>query len=169
MLAIREAVASDAPLIVEMIRELAEFERQLDQVEITPEDLLRDGFGDNPRFQALVAEWDGKPAAYALYYFTYSTWTGRSGMFLEDLFVREQFRGKGIGKALLQRVAAAARSRNCDRMRWEVLTWNTVAIEFYRSLGATLPQDWFSVHFDGRAFEDFASGKNKSVDDASRV
>jgi len=100
MLVIREATASDAPLIVEMIRELADFERALDQVDITPDDLVRDGFGRNPSFHALVAEWDGQPAAYILYFFAYSTWAGRPSLFVEDLFVRARFRGKGIGTAL---------------------------------------------------------------------
>ena len=163
MLVIREAIASDASLIVDMIRELAEFERELDQVEITPEDLLRDGFGEKPRFQALVAEWDDQPAAYAVYFFTYSTWTGHPSLFVEDLFVRAQFRGKGIGRSLLRRMAVIARQQNCYGMHWEVLNWNTAAIEFYRSLGAKLQKEWFLVLFRGRAFEEFVSGK-KSVD-----
>jgi GNAT superfamily N-acetyltransferase len=160
MLAIREATAADAGLIVDMIRDLAEFERQLDEVEIRPEDLLRDGFGDKPRFYALVAAWNAQPAGYALYYFTYSTWAGRPSLFVEDLFVRAPFRGKGIGRALLERMAGVARSQNCYGMRWEVLHWNTVAIEFYRSLGATLQKEWFPVLFQGSAFEQFSSQKN---------
>src|SRR5579863_1839806 len=124
MLIIREATASDAPLIVEMIRELADFERKLDQVDATPDDLLRDGFGENPSFRAFIAEWDGQPAAYILYFFTYSTWAGRPSSFVEDLFVRSRFRGKGIGTALLKRMAAIAREKNCYGMRWEVLSWN---------------------------------------------
>lgn len=109
MLIIREATASDAPLIVEMIRELADFERELDQVDARPDDLVRDGFGENPSFHAFVAEWDGQPAAYILYFFTYSTWAGRPSLFVEDLFVRARFRGNGIGTALLNRTAAIAR------------------------------------------------------------
>jgi len=163
MLVIREAVASDASLIVDMIRELAEFERELDQVEITPEDLLRDGFGARPRFQALVAEWNHQPAAYAVYFFTYSTWTGHSKLFVEDLFVRAQFRGQGIGRSLLQRMAVIAREQNCCGMHWEVLNWNTAAIEFYRSLGAKLQTEWFLMLFMGSAFEEFVSQK-KSID-----
>lgn len=157
MLVIREATAADASLIVDMIRELAEFERELDQVEITPEDLLRDGFGASPRFHALVAEWDGRPAAYALYFFNYSTWAGRPGLFVEDLYVRAEFRNKGVGKALLRRMAVTAREHNCYGMRWEVLNWNIPAIEFYRSLGATIQNEWEPVAFMGKAFEEFAS------------
>ena len=157
MLVIREATAADAALIVNMIRELAEFERELDQVDITPEDIVRDGFGAHPHFHSFIAEWDGQPAAYALYYFTFSTWAGSRGLFVEDLFVREQFRNKGIGKALLGRMAAVAREQNCHGMRWEVLNWNTPAIEFYRSLGAIMQTAWFPVLLMGSGFEELAS------------
>ena len=157
MLVIRQATAADAPLIVEMIRELAEFERELDQVEITAEDIVRDGFGANPAFYAFIAEWESQPAAYALYYFTFSTWAGTRGLFVEDLFVRAQFRNKGIGRALLERMAAVAREHNCHGMRWEVLNWNTPAIEFYRSLGGIMQEEWFPVLLMGPAFEKLAS------------
>src|ERR1700719_4132027 len=157
MLVIRNATAADATLIVDMIRELADFEHELEQVDATPQDLLRDGFGANPRFCASIAEWDGQPAAYALYFFTYSTWAGRPGLFVEDLFVRAQFRGKGIGKALLRHMAAIAREQNCYGMRWEVLNWNTPAIGFYRSLGAKLQDEWLPVLFMGKAFEEFGA------------
>jgi len=156
MLVIRKATSGDAPVLTAMIRELAEFEHQLDQVEITAEDLLRDGFRAAPCFEALIAEWSGQTAAYALYFFTYSTWTGRPSLFVEDLFVRPDFRRKGIGKALLKHMAVIAREQNCYGMRWEVLNWNTTAIEFYRSLGAILQTEWFSVLFMGDRFEKFA-------------
>jgi GNAT superfamily N-acetyltransferase len=156
MLVIREATAADAPVLATMIRELAEFERQLDQVNITPEDLLRDGFRANPCFHALIAEWDGQIAGYALYFFTYSTWAGRPSLFVEDLLARSDYRRKGIGKALLQRMAVIAREQNCYAMRWEVLNWNTPAIDFYRSLGATLQNAWFPVLFSGDQFEKFS-------------
>jgi GNAT superfamily N-acetyltransferase len=157
MLVIREATAADAPLIVEMIRELAEFEREVDQVDITPQDLVRDGFSVTPRFYTLIAEWDDQPAAYALYFFTYSTWAGRPSLFVEDLFVRAQFRNHGIGKSLLRRMAAIAREHNCYGMHWEVLHWNAPAIGFYRSLGAIVQSEWQPVRLMGRAFEDLAS------------
>jgi GNAT superfamily N-acetyltransferase len=158
MLAIRNATAADAPLIMTMIRELAEFERELDQVDATAEDLLREGFGASPHFEALIGEWDGTPVAYALYFFTFSTWAGRQSLFVEDLFVRERFRRNGIGKAMLRHMAAIARERKCYGMRWEVLNWNTPAIEFYRSLGATLQTEWFPVLLQGEAFDGFALG-----------
>lgn len=156
MLLIRNAAAEDATLLASMIRELAEFEHELDQVEISPEDLLRDGFRPNPRFHALIAEWGGQTAAYALYFFTYSTWTGRPSLFIEDLFVRAEFRRKGIGKALLKRMAVIAHSQNCYGMRWEVLNWNTAAIDFYRSIGAKLQNEWFQVFLTGDRFDEFA-------------
>jgi GNAT superfamily N-acetyltransferase len=158
MLAIRNATAADAPLIMTMIRELAEFERELDQVDATAEDLLREGFGASSHFEALIGEWDGTPVAYALYFFTFSTWAGRQSLFVEDLFVRERFRRNGIGKAMLRHMAAIARERKCYGMRWEVLNWNTPAVEFYRSLGATLQTEWFPVLLQGEAFDGFAPG-----------
>lgn len=157
MLVIREATEADAPLIVEMIRELAEFEHELEQVDARPADLLRDGFGASPHFHAFIAGWHGQPAAYALYFFTYSTWAGRPSLFVEDLYVRAEFRGKGIGKALLRRMAAIAREHNCYGMRWEVLNWNQSAIDFYRSLGARIQNEWMPVLFMGPAFEQFAA------------
>lgn len=156
MLTIRAATAADAPLIMKMIRELAEFERKLDQVDATAEHLVREGFGANPRFHAVIGEWEGKPAGYAVYFFAFSTWAGRAHLFVEDLFVREQFRCKGIGKAMLRHMAGIAKAENCHGMRWEVLNWNTSAIEFYRSLGATLQREWFPVLLQGKAFEEFA-------------
>jgi GNAT superfamily N-acetyltransferase len=162
MLVIREAQASDAPLLVEMIRELADFERELDQVDATPDDLVRDGFGQNPRFHSFIAEWDGQPAGYVFYFFTYSTWAGRPSLFVEDLFVRSRFRGKGIGTALLKRLAAIAREKNCYGMRWEVLNWNTAAIEFYHSLGANMQSQLSPVLLMGSAFRNLASREVKS-------
>ena len=159
MLVIRKATAADATLIVDMIRELADFEDELEQVDATPQDLLRDGFGANPRFFASVAEWNGQPAAYALYFFTYSTWAGRPSLFVEDLFVRAQFRRKGIGKAILQHLAAVAHEQNCYGMHWEVLDWNATAIDFYRSFGAKIRNGWLPVLLMGRPFEELASAE----------
>lgn len=159
MLVIRNATAADAPLIAGMIREFAEFEHELEQADITPEDLVRDGFRTNPLFHSLVAEWDGQTAAYALYFFTYSTVSGRPGLFVEDLFVRAQFRRKGIGTQLLRRLAVIARERNCYGMRWEVVNWNAPAIDFYSSLGAKIQREWIPVLLTGNGFEEFAMRK----------
>ena len=161
MLVIREATSTDAELLVTMIREFAEFERQLEHVTITPNDLERDAFATGSRVRALVAEWDGHPAGYAIYFFTYSTWVGRHSLFVEDIYVRDQFRGKGIGKALMKRMAAIAEKQSCYGMRWEVLDWNTPAIDFYRSLGAELQREWLPVLFSGDRFKEFARGNDE--------
>lgn len=144
MLHIRPATVHDAALLRAMIRELAEFERQLGLVTIPEEDLVRDGFGENPRFRALIAEWDGNPAGYALFFDYYSTWVGR-GLFLEDLFVREAFRGRGIGKALLAAVARVAVDEHCYGIHWDVLDWNEKAIEMYKAMGAVFRDQWRPV------------------------
>ena len=156
MLAIRPATVNDASLLAVLIRELAEYERELDAVLISEADLLRDGFGPQPRFRALIAEWGGQPAGYALFFGSYSTWEGRPGLFLEDLFVRPQFRGQGIGKSLLAAVARIARQENCYAIRWEVLDWNALAIEFYHSLGGEFLDHWRSVLLRAQAIENLA-------------
>lgn len=143
-LRIRFATIDDAPLLRSMIRELAEYEGELDQVTIRAEDLARDGFGDHPRFRALIAEWDGQHAGYALFFPYYSTWTG-PGLFLEDLFVRESFPGRGIGKALLAVVSRIAVEEHCYGIHWEVLDWNEKAIALYMELGATFRDQWRAV------------------------
>jgi GNAT superfamily N-acetyltransferase len=127
-----------------MIRELAEFEGWVDYVTIRAEDLARDGFGEHQRFRALIAESDGQPAGYALFFAYYSTWTG-PGLFLEDLFVREPFRRCGIGKALLAAVARIAVDEHCYGIHWEVLDWNAKAIALYQGLGATFRDQWRPV------------------------
>ena len=144
MLLIRAATANDVALLRTLIRELAEFERQLDQCVIEEADLLRDGFGANPKFRALIAEWNGQTAGYALFFGYYSSWAG-PGLYLEDVFVRPEFRGKGIGMALLAAVARISLQENCCAMRWEVLDWNEPAIEFYKSLGAEFRDEWRPV------------------------
>ena len=153
MLSIRAANRNDVALLKELICELAEYERERERVVITEADLARDGFGPQPKFRALIAEWDGQAAGYALFFGFYSTWEGRPGVFLEDLFVRSQFRGKGIGRALLANVAGIARRENCYGMRWEVLDWNQPAIDFYKRLGATFFDQWKSVLLTGEALE----------------
>ncbi len=150
MISIRPATVNDVSLLRSMIWELADYEHEADSVKITEAELARDGFGEDPQFQALIAEWDGQPAGYALFFDYYSTWRGRQ-LFLEDLFVRPQLRGKKIGIALLGEVARMAQSKGCRGMRWEVLAWNQPAIELYRSLGADFLDDWKLVMLDERA------------------
>ena len=155
MLYIRSATISDAALLRTMIRELAEFERQLELVTIGEEELRRDGFGENPRFRALIADWDGQAAGYALFFGYYSTWVG-VGLYLEDLFVRESFRGRGIGKALLAAVARITVEEHCYGMHWQVLDWNEKAIELYKALGAEFRDQWRPVLLTGEALRRLA-------------
>ena len=151
MFHIRPATVHDAALLRTMIRELAEFERHdPDLVTIREEDLARDGFGPNPRFRGLIAESDGQAAGYAVFFAYYSTWSGR-GLFLEDLFVREPFRGRGIGTALLAAVARIAVAENCYGIHWEVLGWNEKAIELYQALGAEFRDQWRPALLYGEA------------------
>jgi len=148
---IRTANPTDIPQILAFIHALAAYEREADAVQTTEADLLRDGFGPNPFFSCLIAEQDGQPAGFALYFFNYSTWTGRPGLYLEDIFVHPEFRGRGIGKALLRHVAAIAVEKNCPRLQWAVLDWNAPAIEFYRALGADFSDEWRNVRVSGAA------------------
>jgi GNAT superfamily N-acetyltransferase len=155
---IRKATAGDAAQILKFVRALAAFERAPDAVTATEEGLIRDGFGPRPFFECLIAEYDGQPAGFALYFFNYSTWLGRPGIYVEDLFVLPQFRRLGIGRDLLKRVAAIAVENGCQRLQWEVLDWNTPAIDFYRALGAEFLDEWRNVRLSGGALEQLATG-----------
>ncbi len=149
MLSIRPATPEDVRLILDFIRDLAEYERAPEAAVATEADLLRDGFGPEPKFRCVIANWDGAPAGFALYFYNYSTWQGRPGLYLEDLFVRIEYRGKGIGKALLVYLAQVAVGENCGRFQWQVLDWNTPAIDFYKSLGAKTMTEWLTMRVDG--------------------
>jgi GNAT superfamily N-acetyltransferase len=149
MLRLRPAVASDVPLLLRLVRELAAYEREPDAVVATEESLLRDGFGPQPLFRATLAEWNGAPAGFALWFFNYSTWLGKPGIFLEDLFVLPELRGKGIGKALLCELAAVALREGCGRFQWQVLDWNEPSIRFYEGLGAKRMQQWLTMRVEG--------------------
>ncbi len=151
------ATAADVGQILAFIRALAAFERAPDAVTATEESLLHDGFGPNPFYHCLIAEQDGRPAGFAFFFSNYSTWLGRPGIYLEDLFVQPEFRGLGIGKALLRRVAAIAVEQGCRRMQWEVLDWNAPAIEFYRAMGADFLDEWRNVRLEGEALARLAS------------
>jgi GNAT superfamily N-acetyltransferase len=118
--------------------------------------LLRDGFSEQPYFHVLIAEWEGQPAGFALYFFNYSTFQGQPGLYLEDLFVRPPYRGKGIGKALLLHLAKIAVNEGCGRFQWQVLDWNTPSIEFYESLGAKTLREWLTMRVEGEALEKLA-------------
>src|SRR5579863_10197068 len=150
---IRTATPADVPQILAFVHALALYERAPDAVVATEADLLRDGFGPNPFYFCLIAECDSEPAGFAFYFFNYSTWLGRPGLYLEDLFVHTEFRGLGIGKALLKKVAAIAVEKNCARLKWSVLDWNTPAIDFYRAMGAEMMDEWRNVRVTGEALE----------------
>jgi GNAT superfamily N-acetyltransferase len=139
---IRPVVESDTAVLLQLIRELAEFERLLDAAVATEADLRTALFGPRPCAEAILAECDGQSAGFALFFTSFSTFVGRPGIYLEDLFVRPAFRRRRIGKALFQHVARLAVERNCGRLEWSVLDWNELAIEFYRSLGAVALSDW---------------------------
>ena len=153
MLAIRPAIANDVSLLTALIHELAEFEHLSNEVSVTEEDIARDGFGAVPKFRAVIAEWDGQVAGYAVFFEFYSSFQGRAGLFLDDLFVRPDFRKHGIGKALIAHVAGVAWKEKYFCMRWEVLDWNTQAIDFYTRLGAVFLDEWKPVCLIGDALE----------------
>jgi GNAT superfamily N-acetyltransferase len=152
---IRPAIAADISSILQLIRGLAEYERAAGEVAITEADLLRDGFGERPLYECLIAEADSTPVGLALFFSIYSTWKGPS-IHLEDLFVLPSARGLGIGKALLKRVAAIAGERGCARLQWDVLDWNQPAIDFYQSLGAVFMTEWRIMRVTGEALQSLA-------------
>ena len=156
-LSIRQATEADVPQMLTFIRGLAAYEREPDAVLATEADLLRDGFGPHPFYFCIIAEYNGAPAGFAFYFFNYSTWAGRPGIYLEDLFVDPAFRGLGIGKALLQRVAAIALEKGCSRLNWEVLDWNQPAIDFYAAMGADFLDAWRNVRLSGQALQRLAA------------
>jgi GNAT superfamily N-acetyltransferase len=151
---IREAVEADVPLIASLIRELAEYERHLDHVTMTEAILRKALFGERRYAEVVIADTaPGEPAGFALFFHDFSTFQGRPGIYLEDLFVREEHRGAGIGKALLRHLARLAIERGCGRLQWSVLHWNEPAIGFYRSLGAVPVSDWQVYRLEGAALE----------------
>ena len=156
MLSIRPATIKDASLLATMILELAEYERLAHEAGVTAESIARDGFGPHPKFRAVIAESDGQAVGYAAFFDFYSTFQGRAGLFLDDLFVRPQFRKHGIGQALLAHVARIAWDENYFCMRWEVLDWNTPAIEFYKRLDAVFLNEWKNVMLIGDALQSAA-------------
>ena len=156
-LTVRVATVGDVPLILEFIRELAEYERLLHEVEATEADIRRDLFGENPRCFCDIAEHEGRPVGFALWFYNYSTFRGRAGIYLEDLFVRPEARGVGAGKALLRRLAQRCVDADLGRLEWAVLNWNTPSIEFYDSLGASAKHDWTVRRLDGEALQKLAA------------
>jgi GNAT superfamily N-acetyltransferase len=142
MLTIRPATHTDAPTIASLVRELADYEKLLDEAKATAADFLRELESPDPVIHVLIAEWNGTPAGFALYFFNFSTFVGRPGLYLEDLFVRPAHRQHGIGRALLGALARVAVERGCGRMEWAVLDWNEPALRFYKSLDARQMNEW---------------------------
>jgi GNAT superfamily N-acetyltransferase len=156
---IRPATPADVPLILRLIGELADYEKLAHEVTATEADLRESLFGSRPAIEVLIAEADDEAAGYALFFHNYSTFLCKRGVYLEDLFVRPPFRGRGIGKSLLMHVAKVAAGRGCVRFEWAVLDWNEPAIEFYRSLGAVPMHDWTVFRVDGEALQRLAAGR----------
>ncbi len=154
---LRAAELRDVQAIVRLVRELAEFEHLTDELELTAEGLARHLFGDHPAAEAVVAEVDGQVVAYALYFTNFSTFLGRPGLYLEDLYVQPAHRGAGVGQALLRHLAGLALARDYGRFEWSVLDWNEAAIGFYRRMGATVLPDWRICRVSGPALDALAA------------
>lgn len=157
-LAIRPAAPADAGIILRFVRELADYEREPDAVEATEAMLAEALFGDRPDAEALIAEVDAVPIGFALFFHNFSTWKGKRGIYLEDLYVTPAARGSGAGKALLRRIARLAVERGCARFEWSVLDWNTPAIDFYRAMGAVAMEEWTVQRVSGDALLRLAEG-----------
>ncbi len=157
-MSLRPALEADLDTIIELIHALAEYETQPQAVELDAEELRGHLFGERPRAEVLLAETpEGVNAGFALFFHNFSTWKGRPGLYLEDLFVRPQYRGRGYGKALLVELARIACDRGCGRLEWSVLDWNEPSIAFYRALGAVPMSDWTTYRLTGESLEALAS------------
>jgi GNAT superfamily N-acetyltransferase len=157
-LAIRRARPEEAGLVLALVRELADYEKLLHEVEATEAAIGAALFGSHPRLFCEIAEWQGEPAGFAVWFINFSTFSGRSGIYLEDLFVRPAQRGNGIGKALLAHLARQCVENGWSRLQWSVLDWNTPSIEFYKSLGAELMDEWTVCRVNGPALMALAQG-----------
>ena len=156
MLAVRPATIEDAPLVWSFVRELADYERLTHEAVATVDDLTSALFGAQPRVFCDIAEWNGAPAGFALWFYNFSTFRGRHGIYLEDLYVRPEHRGRGIGKALLQQLARRCRTEGFARLEWAVLDWNAPSIAFYESLGAQPRDDWTVYRLTDEALDALA-------------
>ena len=158
-LSIRRARPDESSLIFALICELAEYEKLSHEVEATEAGIAVALFGEHPLLFCEIAEWNGEPAGFAVWFFNFSTFSGRRGIFLEDLFVRPAFRGKGIGKGLLAHLAKLCVENGWSRMQWSVLDWNTPSIDFYKSMGAEMMDEWKLVRINGNALSELAKAK----------
>ncbi|MDB4905953.1 MAG: putative diamine acetyltransferase [Gemmatimonadetes bacterium] len=155
-LTIRGATEADVPLVLRLIRGLAEYEKLADKVVATEALVSESLFGAHPAAEVIIAEWEGEPAGFALFFHNYSTFLARRGIYLEDLFVLPEMRGRGVGRALLARLSQLAIERQCGRLEWAVLDWNEPAIGFYKSLGAVPMDEWTVFRLTGEALESLA-------------
>lgn len=155
---IRRAERQDAKLILAMIAELAEYEKALHEVVATEQDIENSLFASDSTSEALICEIDGETAGYAVFFTSYSTWLGKNGIYLEDLYISPRFRGQKAGKQLLRHIAQLAVARNCGRLEWSVLDWNQPAIDFYLSIGAAPQDEWVRYRMEGQVLADFAGG-----------
>jgi len=153
---IRQARPTDADAIYDMIYELAVYEKAPEEVVTTADEIRATLFGEGSKTEALICEIDGKIAGYAVFFTSYSTWLGRNGIYMEDLYISPDFRGQGAGKALLKHIAQCAVQRKCGRLEWSVLDWNQPAIDFYLSIGALPQSEWVRYRLDGEALLKFA-------------
>ena len=158
-LTIDAATPADVPLVLDLIRELADYEKEPNAAQATPQQLHDALFGARPAAEAVIARLDGEPAGWALWFQNYSTWTGRPGLWLEDLFVRPQYRRNGVGRALLVYLARLCQERGYGRFEWSVLDWNTPALDFYRTLGAEPMSEWTTMRLTGDALSRLADGQ----------
>jgi len=156
---LRPATPGDVKTILGLIESLAEYEKLRHACVATEESLDRHLFGEHPRAEVVLAEWEGEVAGFALFFHNFSTFLAKPGIYLEDLFVKPAFRCKGIGKALLVHLARLAKLRDCGRVEWSVLDWNTPSIEFYKSLGATTQDEWTTFRLSGEALETLSGWK----------
>ena len=155
-ISIRPAAQADTPLILRFIRELAEYEKAPEEAIATEAQLAEALFRDNPKVYSVICEVGGEPAGFAVYFYSFSTWLGSHGLFLEDLYVTPDFRGAGAGKALLKHLARIAVSEGCGRFEWNVLDWNQPAIDFYEAFGARPQSEWIGYRLTGPALAEFA-------------
>jgi len=154
---IRRAERADARIILDMIAELAEYEKALHEVIANQQDIERTLFADDSKSEALICEIDGVAAGYAVFFTSYSTWLGKNGIYLEDLYISPRYRGQKAGKQLLRHIAKLAVERGCGRLEWSVLDWNQPAIDFYKSIGAAPQDEWVRYRMEGIVLTDFAA------------
>ena len=156
---IRAGAEEDAPVIFSLIKELAEYEHLAHEVAASVDDIRKTLFGERPFAETLIGENDGLPISFALFFYNFSTFLGKPGIYLEDLYVQPEHRGKGFGSKMLAHIAALAKERNCGRFEWSVLNWNTPAIRTYEKLGATPMKEWILYRLSGGALDRLADKK----------